>query len=171
MKKYAFTFFAAILLCMACDRTENRPWQPGINTAYNRVGKLVSAYLDLKNALTDSDVGDAKVEAKQLAEKASEAESDHAAEIQRLAAAIAETDDLEKQRELFAGLSSHVIAFAKKDLPADRRMYVLHCPRALGNKGADWLSEAKDPHNPYFGQKVLNCGEIKEEILGTDSGK
>jgi Cu(I)/Ag(I) efflux system membrane fusion protein len=43
-------------------------------------------------------------------------------------------------------------------------LYVLHCPMANSNKGADWLSNSKEIKNPFYGKSMLTCGEVKEEI-------
>jgi Cu(I)/Ag(I) efflux system membrane fusion protein len=40
------------------------------------------------------------------------------------------------------------------------------CPMAFGNKGAYWLQTEKKIRNPYFGTKMLGCGEIKETYAG-----
>lgn len=32
------------------------------------------------------------------------------------------------------------------------------------DKGAYWLAETKEVKNPYFGQKMLTCGEVQEEL-------
>lgn len=162
-----YVFILAAILIMACNRSpENGPYQPGISTSFNRTGNLVGAYLDLRSSLSHSDPKDARAEAGQLAEKATKLESKHSPAIHKTSAAIAGTDDLVKQRELFAELSHHVIELAKTGLPDDRRMYVLHCPMALNNKGADWLSEThdRDVENPYLGSKEPECAEVKEEI-------
>ena len=38
------------------------------------------------------------------------------------------------------------------------------CPMAKNGKGAYWLSENKDIRNPYFGKKMIDCGETKETL-------
>ena len=40
----------------------------------------------------------------------------------------------------------------------------MHCPMAFDNEGANWLAENKDINNPYFGAKMLKCGEITETV-------
>ena len=35
---------------------------------------------------------------------------------------------------------------------------------AFDNKGADWLQLDEDLLNPYFGDAMLKCGEVKEVI-------
>jgi hypothetical protein len=35
---------------------------------------------------------------------------------------------------------------------------------AQDGKGAMWLSESKEIKNPYFGDKMMECGSVEEEI-------
>jgi hypothetical protein len=35
---------------------------------------------------------------------------------------------------------------------------------AFNKKGAYWLSESKVIRNPYFGEKMLDCGETRETL-------
>lgn len=39
-----------------------------------------------------------------------------------------------------------------------------NCPMFEGDKGGSWLSISKDIKNPYFGDMMLSCGEVKKEI-------
>jgi Cu(I)/Ag(I) efflux system membrane fusion protein len=57
-----------------------------------------------------------------------------------------------------------MIAIAESFDPLATPIYVQHCPMADSNKGADWLSKEKEILNPYFGQKMLGCGEITKTI-------
>ena len=70
---------------------------------------------------------------------------------------------MEHQREHF-----EIISMDVKDLIAitgtDRKLYQTFCPMYNNNKGAIWLSETKEIKNPYFGSKMLTCGEVQEEI-------
>ncbi|MBK5193749.1 MAG: DUF3347 domain-containing protein [Flavobacteriaceae bacterium] len=70
---------------------------------------------------------------------------------------------LDHQREHFELLSNDV-----KDLIAitgtDRVLYKTFCPMYNEGKGGIWLSETKEIKNPYFGSKMMKCGEIQEEI-------
>jgi len=43
-------------------------------------------------------------------------------------------------------------------------VYRVHCPMAFDDKGADWLSPANQVLNPYFGKKMLRCGEVVGQI-------
>ncbi len=42
--------------------------------------------------------------------------------------------------------------------------YYQYCPMALDNNGAHWFSDTKEIRNPYFGDKMLKCGSVKETI-------
>jgi Cu(I)/Ag(I) efflux system membrane fusion protein len=35
---------------------------------------------------------------------------------------------------------------------------------AFEGKGAYWLSENKDIRNPYFGKKMIDCGDTRETL-------
>jgi Cu(I)/Ag(I) efflux system membrane fusion protein len=35
---------------------------------------------------------------------------------------------------------------------------------AKNGKGAFWLSEIRNIRNPYFGNKMIDCGETKETL-------
>jgi hypothetical protein len=43
-------------------------------------------------------------------------------------------------------------------------VYKAYCPMANNNQGATWLSDSKEIRNPYFGDKMLKCGSLKEEL-------
>jgi Cu(I)/Ag(I) efflux system membrane fusion protein len=43
-------------------------------------------------------------------------------------------------------------------------VYQEYCPMAFNEKGAHWLSDDSDIKNPYFGKKMLECGEVTDVI-------
>jgi len=71
--------------------------------------------------------------------------------------------NLEEARKAFFSLSNTMISMAKTFKP-DETLFVLHCPMANNNKGADWLSSSKEIRNPYYGEAMLTCGEVKDTI-------
>ncbi len=73
------------------------------------------------------------------------------------------TTDVEGQRQAFEVLSDHVIEAVEKFGVSDSPIYRQYCPMAFDDKGAFWLSSEKEIRNPYFGDKMLTCGEVKEE--------
>ena len=43
-------------------------------------------------------------------------------------------------------------------------LYKIHCDM-YNNRGAYWLSDSQEVKNPYYGERMLNCGVIQEEII------
>lgn len=67
------------------------------------------------------------------------------------------------QREHFDMLSSGMYDLVKAVKPS-QTLYKDSCPMFNDKKGAIWLSEVKEIKNPYYGNKMLTCGEQQEEI-------
>ena len=42
--------------------------------------------------------------------------------------------------------------------------HVAYCPMAFDNAGAEWLQRDTQINNPYFGDSMLRCGEIRREF-------
>jgi len=42
--------------------------------------------------------------------------------------------------------------------------YEIFCPMAFDNAGAAWIQTDKEIKNPYMGQKMPRCGEVKDEM-------
>ncbi|MDN3641902.1 efflux RND transporter periplasmic adaptor subunit [Lutimonas halocynthiae] len=84
-------------------------------------------------------------------------------EIKSSATSISKTSGIKIQREYFKHLSSHLIN-AVQLFGVNEKVYVEFCPMADNNKGAYWLSEEEKVINPYFGEAMLTCGEVKQVI-------
>jgi Cu(I)/Ag(I) efflux system membrane fusion protein len=76
---------------------------------------------------------------------------------------IVNSKDLSTQRIAFANLSSLMFEAIKIFKISDVSYYHF-CPMANNDKGAYWLSDTKEIRNPYFGDEMLECGEIKKVI-------
>ena len=48
--------------------------------------------------------------------------------------------------------------------PEIQPLYYQYCPMAFDDEGAYWISNEKEIRNPYFGDKMLKCGEVKKEF-------
>lgn len=73
--------------------------------------------------------------------------------------------DIEVARVRFERMSEAVISLQRRfGHHADREWYVVHCPMAFDDQGADWLQRSKPINNPYFGASMLRCGEIRESF-------
>jgi hypothetical protein len=76
------------------------------------------------------------------------------------ASAIADSGDIETQRQSFANLSSNMAEVAKALKLTDQPVYIQYCPM----KKATWLSSNKAVTNPYYGSAMLTCGMITDTI-------
>ena len=70
-------------------------------------------------------------------------------------------------RIAFKPLSDHMIAYAESN-PVSNDVYLMHCPMAFHNKGADWLQNSETLYNPYYGSKMLTCGSTTKTIAKTE---
>lgn len=116
---------------------------------------IMSSYIAIKYALIADDESRAQEEAEKLVKKSPG--------LERSAKAIAETDNIEKQREYFSEMSTVLYQMAKNN-DIDGSVYWNHCPMALNGQGANWLSQNEKIQNPYMGQKMPGCGSVQETI-------
>jgi len=73
--------------------------------------------------------------------------------------------DIEKARKAFESLSGGVTSIIERfEIRGDRTLYLIHCPMAFNNKGADWLQDSNDTNNPYFGASMVKCGSVVKEF-------
>lgn len=75
--------------------------------------------------------------------------------------------NIEEQRNHFLTISKSLSDAVQKlgvHMEANQALYLEHCPMADENKGGYWLSQEKEIKNPYFGKKMLKCGEVKATI-------
>ena len=144
-------------------------FQQQLNSVYN-------AYINLKDALVIEDSISTSANATTLLNKLNKVDmkllSDNKAhnhwmslegEIKSSATSISETSDIKSQRDHFKHLSSHLIN-AVQLFGINEKVYVEFCPMADNNNGAYWLSKEEKVINPYFGEAMLTCGEVKQVI-------
>ncbi len=79
--------------------------------------------------------------------------------------AISSTEDRDVQRLQFINLSKALInAVQSFGTSIDSPLYVQFCPMANQNKGAAWISLNEEIINPFYGDAMLNCGNIEDII-------
>jgi len=122
-------------------------------------GKVWHNYLEIKMALTNGDGNQVKDVARGMAE----AFTEERAEMKSIANQLAETDDIEKQRELFSQFTEKAGPMFE-DALSGGTIYKKFCPMAFNNKGAYWYADVEGISNPYFGDKMLNCGSVTKTI-------
>lgn len=123
---------------------------------------ILKHYLALKDALVLSDAAKSQEAAKTLQQSLLTAKGFEAS----LAAAdsIAKTNDLAQQRHTFTNLSNQLIPVFRKAALTKGAVYVQFCPMANEGDGGYWLAQEEEVRNPYYGDEMLNCGEVKETI-------
>lgn len=173
-------FFAA---CNNSNQKQEKSKAPDTSTsnANNQtittpVAAVVNDYLHLKNALASDNSKEAAsgaqklvisfgalstvsitTDQKKIYDEVKETVREHAEHI------AANGDKIDHQREHFEMLSEDVYDLLKAGT-VGKTLYKTFCPMYNDNKGGYWLSETKEIKNPYYGNKMLTCGEIKEEI-------
>ena len=152
-----------------------------LNEEGNRVvSELVATYFDLQKALAADSTDEATKSAQALAglatklKDASKANPQGAFLLQSIqetltssVQSIIDTDSLAQQRVGFKSVSAAMEQLAASfGEGLSQSIYKAHCPMAFNDQGADWLQPNEDILNPYFGSKMLKCGEIKEQLTG-----
>ena len=84
-------------------------------------------------------------------------------ELTTSANSISNTSNIKEQRNHFKHLSSHLVK-ALQLFGINEKVYYQFCPMADSNNGAYWLSKDEKVINPYFGEAMLTCGEVKQVI-------
>ena len=137
---------------------------------------IIDNYLALKDALVQEDGKTAASFGKKLFDNFAKFDAtgiakQHKKEVAKIikdatqeAKYIADNNgNIANQREHFEFLTKGV-----KDLViiagSDRPLYQAYCPMYNNNKGGAWLSASKEIYNPYFGDKMLRCGSVQQEI-------
>ncbi len=72
--------------------------------------------------------------------------------------------DVEAKRKYFSGISDATFKVLKVANLKNGGVYQQYCPMAFDNKGAYWLSAEEEIKNPYFGNKMLECGEVRDSL-------
>lgn len=135
---------------------------------------FVQSYLPIKDALVKTDARETqaatnpaktsleKIDMKLLDTKAHDIWMDLLRPIKNSLDKIAQTTDVEEQRKHFENLSDNLIEAVEYFGVVENTIYRQYCPMAFKDQGAYWLSSEKEIRNPYFGDMMLTCGEVKE---------
>ncbi len=154
-------------LCAACgtpkqENTVEETTRPEVVTeTVKEQDKVVEAYMKVKDALVASDMAATKTAAESLHNAVTADES-----LKGLADAtmeVAQAADIDIQRSAFQTLTAEFISYAKAS-ESGVKLYVQYCPMAFDNTGGNWVSKSSEIRNPYFGDKMLKCGRVDEEI-------
>ncbi len=138
--------------------------------------RVVEHYIDWKNALVASDAGAARGHAESLHRAVDAVDvsvlSGRALEVWRAqgrsfhqtVARAATTGDLKESRTHFQPASDALIMLVETFGSPRGKLNVDWCPMADDDRGAYWLSKDEEILNPYFGDRMLRCGETRRVI-------
>lgn len=71
---------------------------------------------------------------------------------------------IEEKRKSFQMISDNMYDLVRSVRYDQKIVYHQFCPMAFNDAGAYWLSNTSDIKNPYFGKKMLTCGEVKDSL-------
>ncbi len=151
-------------------------YQTGVAAKF-QLKEVVSAYLEMKNALVNDNIAETDKAAVKMAQKAEAVDGSlfkeegegawqqHALLYSDKLAEMRHVDGLDEKRSYFSHISEIMYCTVKSfDLAEDIELYATYCPMAFDEKGAYWIAETKEISNPYFGSKMLKCGKVKEVL-------
>ena len=127
-----------------------------------KVQDIYSSYIILKDALVASKYEDAKIASKTLGDQLNVYKGCENTAV--VANKILNAKDIASQRKDFTALSTDLIALFKNVELTSGKVYVQHCPMANKGNGGDWLSSVEKIQNPYYGDEMMECGAVVEEI-------
>jgi len=140
------------------NRKENNMKKGELAFKTEKQEQMANYYLMLKDALVKSDSKNASKFAKKIFENSEDKT------IKNLTEKIASREDnIETQREVFFELSDKFKNIFENTLTSGT-LYQQYCPMAFGGNGGFWFSTEKEIKNPYFGDKMLRCGEVQSAI-------
>ncbi|MEP5612375.1 MAG: efflux RND transporter periplasmic adaptor subunit, partial [Cyclobacteriaceae bacterium] len=141
----------------------------------DQIKNVFLTYLPLKDALIETDAKTAKENAKPLLDAIAKVDMTEVkgeahiewmkdlAVLQHSAEYITKEADVEKIRSALSPLSDQLYQTIVK-FEVETGGFRQYCPMAFNNTGAFWLSNSDSVLNPYFGDVMLTCGNIEEEL-------
>jgi Cu(I)/Ag(I) efflux system membrane fusion protein len=162
---------------MSEDKSSEMPKKLEVNMDFTmQLNTVFDQYIVLKDAFVQTDSKKAKQSVRQVQQSLSKVDMklltgdahtqwmDISGKIDTQLKKIGTTDKVEDQRIAFSTLSEQFYKAIKTFGLMGKTAYYQFCPMAFDNKGAYWLSESETIRNPYFGAKMIDCGETKETL-------
>ncbi len=148
------------------------------DTFRKQLAKVFENYFAMQQALADDNIQLATESAKKVSDALKAvgmkllSGQDHdkwmkfSAELESTLSKAGQSKNIKLLREDFYLLSQQLAKIAKRfGSTGQSPLYILHCPMAFDNKGAQWLQDNDKTSNPYFGHMMLRCGGV-EEVVG-----
>ena len=77
---------------------------------------------------------------------------------------LVKDETTEQKRIHFEKVSDAMFGMLRAADLKNAGVYRQYCPMAFNDEGAYWLSDVTDIKNPYFGKKMLECGEVTDSL-------
>lgn len=142
----------------------------------SEINSLLQAYFKLKDALIASEKEKAAEQARSMEEKLGQVDMAAMSEVahkrwmdilpklKSTLKGINSKANIDAQRKAFVPLSEAVLSLVQNFGPFEEPVYVMFCPMAKDDQGANWLSASEEVLNPYYGDMMLRCGEVTSTI-------
>jgi len=150
-----------------------KPLENATEAFKQNMTEIFKGYLTIKDDLVNSNLDETKASSSKLQKELSSFNQPNVAMetndsfisaslgINLTLTALIESKDIEEQRDIFQILTVQVEDMIKKFGINEGTVYNQYCPMAFNNTGANWLSDVDEIKNPYFGDVMLECGEVK----------
>ncbi len=142
-----------------------------------QLGNVVSAYLKMKDGFVATDEVKVEKEAKIVLARLGEVDmgllkGDAHIRWMKLLKPIKDNINgivamkgIEMKRSHFVIVSDKLAqAIDTYGIESSKPVYLEFCPMANSDKGAFWISADKEIKNPYYGEQMMTCGEVKREF-------
>lgn len=148
-----------------------------INPIFQKqIGDMLPAYLQLKDAFVSTNAKLAATHAKQMLATLNKVNMKLASDtqhdlwmnqfnaIEAALTSITNSSDIEAQRTSFSTITTNYYDAIQHFQVHGLNAYYQYCPMAFNNTGGYWISNEKEIKNPYFGSKMMRCGETKSKL-------
>jgi len=160
MKNFKLPLLSVLAITILAAACTTKP----VKNANSENTKLISAYLEVKDALVKTEASLASTAAATFVNQLKDSEDDLILQMKNDAIAISNSSDIEEQRRHFNTFSQSMYNFVKQAKSENSGLYKQYCPMAFNNTGAFWLASEEEINNPFFGSKMLKCGVVKESL-------
>ncbi len=153
----------------------NRPVSGGFRLlteeSQSEANRLLTSYMELKDALVNSDQAKVREYSEKalkdlitLKNKSGKESQPFYESLQKNLDGMIKSPDLKTQRDTFVILSEQMITVALEIKEKAQDLFVQYCPMANQDRGAQWLSWEREIRNPYYGDAMLTCGEVRRKL-------
>ena len=163
------------------DKPAAAPKEPTTNLDKEHTTQLMgmlSDYYSLKDALVAGDSIRAEASASKLVSSAEDFQNGiggrpEATELEPQLQKVMKAGDsslaikgspIEAQRSHFSAISEAMTKVLHITKLQHAGVYEQHCPMAFEGKGGNWLSNEAEIKNPYYGKRMLECGDVRDSF-------